>query len=163
MNGTIALLAAIASGANFIGEAPPPKQSTLSLDFSLAAVSDYRFRGVSLSDGEPALQPELTLQHRSGAYANLWGSNTSPNDGADLEIDLTAGYAASLGALEVDVAGILYVYPGASSMNYAEAKLGAALPIGKASIGAELLYAPAQDALAGRDNLYLALSGSTLR
>ena len=40
----------------------------LSLSGEIAVVSDYRFRGISLSDEEIALQPTLTLSHDSGLY-----------------------------------------------------------------------------------------------
>ena len=57
-------------------------------------VSDYRYRGVSLSRGHPALQAELTLEHESGLYADLWGSTLGHRDEA--EIDFTGGLAKDL-------------------------------------------------------------------
>ena len=49
-------------------------------------VSDYRFRGVSLSGGHPAAQASLTLEHDSGFYGNLWGSTLG--HGSQTEVDL---------------------------------------------------------------------------
>jgi len=57
---------------------------------NIGVVSDDRLRGVSLSENQPALQLESTLEHASGFYANVWVSaplGDSPNE----EIDLTAG------------------------------------------------------------------------
>ncbi len=51
----------------------------LSLSGEVAVVSDYRFRGISLSDEEIALQPSLTLSHESGFYSGVWGSTMPEN------------------------------------------------------------------------------------
>jgi uncharacterized protein (TIGR02001 family) len=50
---------------------------------SASLVSDYRFRGISLSDGQPALTVSLAYDHSSGAYAgvSLIGQDTA-HDGA---------------------------------------------------------------------------------
>ncbi len=42
---------------------------------SASVVSDYRYRGVSLSNGEPAAQVDLNYDDRSGAYAGAFVSN----------------------------------------------------------------------------------------
>lgn len=41
------------------------------LAFSASAESDYRFRGLSLSHGQPDVRLNLSYDHRSGAYAGL--------------------------------------------------------------------------------------------
>ena len=43
---------------------------------SVTLVSDYRFRGVSLSDESPAAQFSLAYDNRSGWYAGVFGSST---------------------------------------------------------------------------------------
>jgi hypothetical protein len=42
---------------------------------TVTAVSDYDFRGVSLSATDPALQASLDWAHDSGLYLGIWGSN----------------------------------------------------------------------------------------
>ncbi|MBW1999239.1 MAG: hypothetical protein JRJ29_14920, partial [Deltaproteobacteria bacterium] len=54
---------------------------------SLAFTTDYVFRGVSQTDGDPAVQGSFEYSHPTGFYLGLWGSNvdSSVSDG-NLEI-----------------------------------------------------------------------------
>ncbi|MAM39233.1 MAG: hypothetical protein CL949_12215, partial [Erythrobacter sp.] len=83
---------------------------------SAMLISDYRFRGVSQSDDRMALQGGITLTHKDGAYAGAWASNLSgwgTFGGANMELDLLAGYKRSLtGNLALDVGLTWYMYPG---------------------------------------------------
>jgi len=65
---------------------------------SMALVSDYRFRGVSLSDGRPAAQLALSYDHPSGAYAGLFVSSVrfSAAAGNGIQTLGHVGYAARL-------------------------------------------------------------------
>src|SRR3546814_8410279 len=47
----------------------------LTLSGGIAVTSDYRFRGISLSNEKVAVQPTLTVSHESGFYAGVWGSS----------------------------------------------------------------------------------------
>src|SRR3546814_13249576 len=58
------------------------------------AVSDYRYRGISRSDEDPALQASVTVQGDSGLYAGVWGSTLGGID------DVTTG---DIGDAELDV------------------------------------------------------------
>ncbi len=84
----------------------------------LTATTDYLFRGVSQTMSAPALQGGVYVENSSGWYLSAWGSSidfvdsTSPDDGARVEIDLTAGYSYTVSesvALSLDVNA--YVYP----------------------------------------------------
>ena len=79
----------------------------VSIDFTLSAVSDYRFRGLSLSNKDPAFQPSITVTHESGFYASVWGSNIADNGGDKVEVDLTVGVSKEIGGF---TAGALAVY-----------------------------------------------------
>ena len=68
-------------------------EGPVSVDVTLAVVSDYRFRGVSLSDKDIAVQPGITVSHESGIYVGAWASNIAENAGSDLELDIFAGFA----------------------------------------------------------------------
>lgn len=136
------------------------EEPAISVDASIGIVSDYRFRGVSLSDFEPAVQPSLTVTHESGFYANVWGSNIADYGGADVEIDLAAGWSGDIAdGVTADVYAIYYVYPGASELHYAEFNASLSRSVGAGSISAELNYAPAQQGTGDMANLYLGLSG----
>lgn len=81
----------------------------------MTIASDYRFRGISQTFRQPALQGGLDYAHSSGFYLGNWNSNVSgisyPN-GAGLEMDLYGGYKKSIGDVTLDV-GTLYYYPAA--------------------------------------------------
>lgn len=148
-------------------EASPP----VTVTGSVGLVSDYRFRGVSQSDEGVAVQGGFTVAHESGFYAGTWGSNLAgwgTFGGPNLEVDLFAGYATTVGSAGVDVGVTWYMYPdGFDNTDFFEgyAKLkGTAGPV---SLTAAVYYAPKQEALGNfsntpfsrgqkEDNLYLA-------
>lgn len=131
----------------------------LDIEFTLAAVSDYRFRGISLSDKDPAFQPELSISHESGVYLTLWGSNIADNGGDDIEVDVTAGWAGKAGPVNLDVGAIYYLYPGASGLNYVEALASVGTDVGKGNVALNLGYVPSQNNTGNQDNVYVAVSG----
>lgn len=65
---------------------------------SVAAVSDYMFRGISQSYGDPALQAGLAVRGSSGWFAGAWGSSVWPYPfySHAVEADLYAGYGLAL-------------------------------------------------------------------
>ncbi|WP_051201964.1 TorF family putative porin [Ferrimonas senticii] len=64
-----------------------------SLSFNAALVSNYLFRGVSLSDDKVAGQVGADLEHESGLYAGIWGSSYDNGGDTEYEIDWWAGYS----------------------------------------------------------------------
>lgn len=80
---------------------------------TLTFTTDYVYRGVSLSDNEPAIQGSFDYSHPDGVYVGLWGSNVDV-DGTSIEIDYYAGYAGELAAFGYDLSTIYYSYPGAN-------------------------------------------------
>lgn len=90
--------------------------SDWSYSANVAFTSDYYVRGLSQNWHKPALQGGFDVEHASGFYAGVWGSNISPNTFPDssLEIDVYAGYAGEFGDSGVgySVGLIGYTYPG---------------------------------------------------
>jgi len=87
----------------------------------VGVVSDYRYRGVSLSNGQPAVQGSLSVEHDSGAHAEFWASSLTGSGSSRAEVDATAGYAFSLTEdLSLDVSATYYAYPGAAGANALE-------------------------------------------
>lgn len=123
--------------------------------------TDYRFRGLSLSNSNPQLFASLSVEHESGLYASAWASNVALADGrADhLEVDWTAGYSKDVGAMNVDVGAIYYSYIGNSDLNYFEfyGSVGTAVGPGEVRVG--VAYSPKQDNIGGTDNTYVYISG----
>ena len=124
-------------------------------------VSDYRFRGISFSDEDPAIQGTITLNHESGFYVGTWASSLedTPTFG-HTEVDFYAGWAKEFSpGTTFDVGVTYYVYPNGNDAfgdsDYFEpyAKLSHQLGPVKATVGAA--YAWGQSAIADADNLYL--------
>lgn len=119
---------------------------------SATIASDYRFRGVSQSDGEMAVQGGITVSHESGAYAGLWGSNLAgwgTFGGANMELDLIAGYKVKLsGNATLDAGATWYMYPGgADKTDFVEPYAKLTGTTGQATLTAGIAYAPKQQAL----------------
>jgi uncharacterized protein (TIGR02001 family) len=131
----------------------------LDIDVTLAAVTDYRFRGLSLSDKDAAFQPAITVTHDSGLYVGAWASNIANNPGDDVELDLFGGFKGGE-ALTYDLGVTYYLYPGFSAANYAEVigKLGTT--IGPIQLGGTIAYAPRQDGTGNNDNVYAGANAS---
>jgi uncharacterized protein (TIGR02001 family) len=140
-------------------EAAEEASGPITLTGGIAAVSDYRFRGVSLSDKDFAVQPYLTVKHESGFYVGAWASNLAENAGDDLEVDLYAGFSGGE-ELTYDIGATYYLYPGVSSFNYVEftGKLGST--VGPATVGVQLSYVPSQDNTGNSDNIYYGTNAS---
>lgn len=88
-------------------------ESTLS--FNAGAVSDYRYRGISQSRLEPAVQGGFDYADKSGFYVGAWGSSIKwIKDGggnANVEIDLYGGYKGAIDSVSYDVGFLRYEYP----------------------------------------------------
>lgn len=143
------------------GEAEP-----ITISGGVAGVSQYRFRGIDLSDAKPAVQGWIDVEHSSGAYAGAWASSIDgfgEIGGSNVELDLYAGYRTPLGnALSLDVGAIYYVYPGAEGgpFNYIEPYAKLSAPVGPVELAVGAAWAPAQDSIGGEDNLYLSADAS---
>ncbi|MDP2432042.1 MAG: TorF family putative porin [Pseudomonadota bacterium] len=91
-----------------------------SLSANVGMTSNYVFRGISQSSGDPAIQGGLDYSHSSGVYLGAWGSNVSwikdfqGYQNGSLEVDLYGGYRNAIGdtGVSYDVGVIGYVYPG---------------------------------------------------
>jgi uncharacterized protein (TIGR02001 family) len=111
--------AALAIGLGTVAQADDNK---LTLSATTVFTTDYIFRGVSNSDENPAVQPEIDLYYGM-FYAGMWGSNTDFGDG--VEIDYYAGITPKWGNVTFDIAGLYYTFPGFNSIDYFELKTGA--------------------------------------
>jgi uncharacterized protein (TIGR02001 family) len=147
--------AAIAASATMAGAGVAHAEVTA----NIALVSDYVFRGVSLSDNGPAIQGGFDWSNDM-FYAGTWGSSLS--DG--MELDLYAGWTPSLGPVDLDVGVIGYFYPRAddddAEFDYYELKLaGTHAVTDQISIGAGVYYSP-ENYGDTDDATYLEINGS---
>lgn len=94
-----------------------PAASMADVAFNAALVSDYRYRGISQTRFDPALQAGIDWS-RGGAYGGAWATNVKwIDDGggdAEVELDLYGGYKGAFGDSGVgyDVGLLSYRYPG---------------------------------------------------
>jgi uncharacterized protein (TIGR02001 family) len=152
-------MSALAVSAPAFAQEEEAESGPITITGGITGVSDYRFRGVSLSDKDFAIQPTLTVKHESGFYVGVWGSNLAANAGDDVEVDIYAGFAGG-DTVTYDIGATYYVYPGISSFNYVEftGKLGTT--VGPATIGGQLSYVPSQDNTGNTDNIYVATNAA---
>jgi uncharacterized protein (TIGR02001 family) len=129
--------------------APPP---VVTVSGSATIASDYRFRGVSQSDRQMAVQGGITVAHESGLYVGTWASNLAgwgTFGGSNMELDLIGGYKAKLADnATLDVGLTWYVYPGgADKTDFAEHYAKLTGTAGPATLTAGVAYAPKQQAI----------------
>lgn len=120
--------------------------SAVDVTAKMTAVSDYRYRGITLSDGRPAAQGELSISHDSGLYLTAWGSTIKePGGRIATEIDLSAGDEISLSDhLTLDLSGTYYLYPGDHDSNYAETTATLTEELGRLTASLGVSWAPRQ-------------------
>lgn len=93
-------------------------QAPQSVTANASIATEYRYRGIAQTDGDPALQGGFDYSHASGFYAGGWGSNVSWLADADadvsssLELDLYAGWRGAWRDFGYDVGVLRYFYPG---------------------------------------------------
>ncbi|HKX78708.1 MAG TPA: TorF family putative porin [Novosphingobium sp.] len=138
-------------------EADAPSDITIS--GNVALVSDYRFRGISLSAGDIAVQGSIGVNHSSGFYVGTWASSLedSPLYG-HTEVDVYGGWTGEVASgLTADVGLLYYVYPNGHTgdANYFEPYASLTAAIGPATAKVGVAYAWDQDSLGGDDNLYV--------
>jgi uncharacterized protein (TIGR02001 family) len=91
-------------------------QSPPTLSGNVGFVGDYRFRGLSQTYTQPAIQGGVDYAPATGLYVGAWGSNVSGNqflNGGSLELDLYGGYRRTAGKIGLDLGLLYYWYPGA--------------------------------------------------
>ncbi|WP_423142024.1 TorF family putative porin [Parablastomonas sp. CN1-191] len=103
----------------FADETDPP--SAITITGNVAGVTDYRFRGLSQTSGDPAIQGSININHSSGIYAGAWSSSldfraVGPAAVAvygNQELDLYAGWTGPVASgLTFDGGLLYYAYPG---------------------------------------------------
>ena len=57
--------------------AAPKEEPEFTLSGNLTIASDYRFRGFTQTDYQPAIQGGVDFAHKSGFYLGNWNSNVS--------------------------------------------------------------------------------------
>lgn len=116
----LAAMALIAGSAAFAQAQAPAPDYTLA--YNIGAVSDYRFRAIEQSAGQPSVQGGIDFAHKSGAYVGVWAASNikwiKEFNGAskgDYEVDVYGGYKFEVKGVGLDVGVTTYNYPGNDS------------------------------------------------
>ena len=151
----------------FAQESDPP--SDISVSGNVALVTDYRFRGVSLSAGDPAIQGGIDVALPSGFYVGTWGSSIEGGAAyGEMELDIYAGWGGDIAeGVSFDVGLLYYMYPtdggddgtgtivDGFNVNYWEPYASITTSFGPAEATFGVAYAWDQSSLGDDDNLYL--------
>lgn len=111
--------------------APAAATPTWTFPGSVSLVSDYIWHGQTQTWGHPAVQAGIEVDHASGFYAGVWGSNVSshwlPN--ANLETDWSVGFRNTFATdFRYDVGATYVYYP---SANFNKTAIGIDTTTGK--------------------------------
>ena len=112
------LLSAAAVAVFAGGASVASAEESYSISGNVALTSDYRFRGISQSDEDIAIQGGFDFEHESGFYVGTWGSSVDfdtngPCCDGSLELDIYAGFGGAFNEdWGYDVGVLAYLYPG---------------------------------------------------
>lgn len=143
------------------GGAAAAQDATWTVGGQVGVVSDYRDRGYTLSDREPALQGDVSVTHQSGFYAGVWGSTINDygvgadGDGARIELTFHGGWTGSIAGFDVDIGVWDNRYPDGEAVDYVEFPLQVGRSSGDVTVAVGAIVAPAQNSLGDESNTYV--------
>ncbi|WP_313441710.1 TorF family putative porin [Novosphingobium sp.] len=144
--------------ATAILASPPALAQTASPSVSIEAATDLRERGLSWSDGKPAMSLDATLPLSHSVTVDFGAATLrdSPrHGGADLGLEVAPEIMLlSSGGWTLSAGATGHVFVGGAGLSYAEAKSTLSYAIGPAQLALGASYAPSQKAIGG-SNLYL--------
>jgi uncharacterized protein (TIGR02001 family) len=157
----VALLLLLSASPAFAQQAEAPetgKHSSLGVSGGAFLLSDYRFRGISRSDEDPAVQGQVTVSLPNGLYAGARATNLHHFTGhGDAEADLYAGFGTNIAPGTTLDAGLMYYwFPDAEGRaDYFEPYVSVSHTLGPVEATAGAKYAWSQRAIGNDDSLYL--------
>lgn len=111
---------------------------------SIAVTTDYIYRGMSQTDGQPAAQAGVQFHSPAGWSAGMWGSSVDFQNGSGMayELDLQAGYAWSLSPdWSMQVGYVHYAYLGDDDSGYDYDELNASISY-QQRVSANIAWSP---------------------
>ena len=147
---------ALAATPAFADETDAP--SAVTVTGNVALVTDYRFRGLSQSSGDPAVQGSININHSSGFYVGVWSSSldfsslsaATTKIYGNQEVDIYGGWTGAVASgLTADVGLLYYAYPGGhvGQAEFFEPYASLTAAIGPATAKLGVAYAWKQQAL----------------
>lgn len=152
------MAATVLAGSVFV--AAPAAAQDIEISGNAAIVSQYRFRGVDLSGGDPAIQGGIDVGLPAGFYVGTWGSSLDEDTVGygHTELDVYGGWSSEVSpGVTFDIGAIYYLYPNAGPGDFDAIELYSSLgfEFGPAGLEVGVAYSPKQDSLGGTDNLYI--------
>ena len=136
----------------------PAPEPVWDVSFGVTGTTDYIFRGVTQTNGNPAVQGFVELSLFDWFYVGSWASNVSFLNSGSAEFDFYAGLRHSWGNLTLDTGFIYYSYPGSefdTDLNFWEVYFKPSYAVTDwLSLGANLFYTT-DYAATGTDGTYL--------
>ncbi len=129
-------------------------QSVFEFEATVQLANDYRYRGLSMTDGKASVQAGISVEHQSGLYGSLWAGNVADNGGSDVEVDAAIGFTREFAGITAEIGAINYMYPGVSNGSYYEVQASLTNDVGPVEINVGIAYSPHQSNLGGADNVY---------
>ncbi|MCF8473174.1 MAG: TorF family putative porin [Emcibacter sp.] len=126
---------------------------------NVSLFSEYRFRGVSLTDKDFALQGGFDYAHDSGFYVGTWASTISASDAyGEIELDVYGGYAGEIQGISYNIGTLLYSYPtgdhsGKTDFLELYGSTGVDLGFLSGTVGAAYIFS--NEATGHEDNIYI--------
>ncbi|AIS12404.1 conserved hypothetical protein [Pseudomonas chlororaphis] len=120
---TLSLFAIGALSLLPLGSQALPLNDDFAVELELTLASDYRTRGISQTQNDPAAQAAATLLHSSGLYLGAWTSNVDFGGGLKTrqEVDYYAGWLwQASDAISLDLGYLKYSYPREGQFNQSE-------------------------------------------
>jgi uncharacterized protein (TIGR02001 family) len=148
--GIAALALVLAQGSALAGGSikDEPEGRAFTWSVNIAGTTDYVFRGITQTFGDPAIQGGVDVGYGI-FYAGVWASmiDFEPTGiNADAEVDFYAGIKPVWGPVTFDLGVIYYLYPAASDagaeLDYVELKLGASTTFDKLTVGGVAFWSP---------------------
>lgn len=157
------MAAASCSGLLCAALAAVPASAQLIPQATLEAKTDLRERGLSWSNGKPAIGISATLPVHEGLAFDLEAftlRNSARHGGADLGIAMSPSYSIRTGGWELAAGVCANLFAGRSRINYIELTGSLSHTLGPAQLTLGAAIAPPQEAIGG-SNVYIDAQVST--
>jgi uncharacterized protein (TIGR02001 family) len=116
------VLALLATSSAAFAQTAPAAPATPEVTYNVGVVSQYRYRGIAQTKGDPALQGGVDYANANGFYAGAWastikwikdaGHGSNPQAKGPVELDLYGGYKFEAAGIAYDVGYLRYQYVG---------------------------------------------------
>jgi uncharacterized protein (TIGR02001 family) len=119
------VLALLATSSAAFAQTAPAAPAAPEVTYNVGVVSQYRYRGIAQTKGDPALQGGVDYANANGFYLGAWGSTIKWIDEAGVgsnvkgpvELDIYGGYKFEAAGVAYDVGYLRYQYVGNTLKN----------------------------------------------